>query len=433
MHERSSRRVGSGLVLAGVVLAALSARAAPQDAIPARTLRLADYYDLEELGSVTATPDGSRVIFTRARPDAEEDARRTSIWSAASSGADLRRLVEEGSSPRLTPDGRLLAYLHKSQVWVLTLPDGEPWRVTGLPGGVADFDWAPDGSALVVASTEPPEPPGSVLPPEDLLAIEQERQLPEEVELPPLDAGEWVPAEPAEPPETAATAETTAAPIASGPYPTGVMVPPADPEAAPERPLPVVITRLQFKADGQGYIGVRPRHLFVVDVPPAPAEPVPARRLTGSEFSDGAPRWSPDGRWIAFSSKRSRNPDTNDNADIWLVPPTGGEPVQVTTSPGQDGTPRWSPDGTHLAYRHVPEDPPVYANATLRMVRVRGAEQAAGSVPTIGEPVDLTAALDRPVAAAPVWAADGASFYTRLDDRGMVSLIRFSSGLERAG
>ncbi len=428
MNQRRSLRVGPGLVFFAAVLTALSARALPQDAAAARTLRLSDYYDLEGLGALEVTPDGSRVIFTRARPDAEEDKRQTSIWSVSRSGEDLRRLVEQGSSPRLAPDGRRLAYLHEGQVWILRLPEGEAWRLTGLPGGVSEFDWAPDGAALVVAGTEPPETPGSVLPEDELLAIEQEARVPEEVELPPLDAGAWIPADTAEP--AAAVAEP-AEPVVSGPYPTGVLVPPVDPEADPERPVPAVITRLQFKADGQGYIGVRPRHLFIVEIPPGPAEPVPARRLTGSEFSDGAPRWSPSGDWIAFSSKRSRNPDTNDNVDIWLVPPAGGEPIQVTTSPGQDGTPRWSPTGTHVAYRHVPEDPPVYANATLRIVAVGGADPATG-LPAIGAPVDLTGALDRPVAAPAVWAADGASVYTLLEDRGMVSLIRVSTGLERS-
>ncbi|MCX6569107.1 MAG: S9 family peptidase [Candidatus Aminicenantes bacterium] len=68
------------------------------------------------------------------------------------------------------------------------------------------------------------------------------------------------------------------------------------------------------------------------------------RRLTSSPAADMNPRWSPDGRTIAFISSRSGSPQ------VWKIDPNGGEAVQVTRiSTGASGV-IWSPKGTHLAF-----------------------------------------------------------------------------------
>ena len=76
-------------------------------------------------------------------------------------------------------------------------------------------------------------------------------------------------------------------------------------------------------------------------VPSRGGEP---RRLTSSPAADMNPRWSPDGRTIAFISSRSGSPQ------VWKIDPNGGEAVQVTRiSTGASGV-IWSPKGTHLAF-----------------------------------------------------------------------------------
>ncbi len=56
-----------------------------------------------------------------------------------------------------------------------------------------------------------------------------------------------------------------------------------------------------------------------------------------------APAWSPDGSWIAYVG---RHGEAN---DLFVVPATGGDPVQLTTT-GAVGSPAWSPDGTMIAF-----------------------------------------------------------------------------------
>ncbi len=69
-----------------------------------------------------------------------------------------------------------------------------------------------------------------------------------------------------------------------------------------------------------------------------------SRRLTSSPESDSRPRWSPNGKRIAFISTRGGSPQ------IWMIDPHGGEAHQVTRlSTGASGV-VWSPTGKHLAF-----------------------------------------------------------------------------------
>jgi Tol biopolymer transport system component/DNA-binding winged helix-turn-helix (wHTH) protein len=79
-------------------------------------------------------------------------------------------------------------------------------------------------------------------------------------------------------------------------------------------------------------------------VSPSPGQ----RTLTRLTFDDGlqiGATWSPDTRFIAYSS------DRGGKFDIWVQAVSGGDPVQVTKGPGQNWQPDWSPDGKYIAYR----------------------------------------------------------------------------------
>src|SRR6476469_5154029 len=72
------------------------------------------------------------------------------------------------------------------------------------------------------------------------------------------------------------------------------------------------------------------------------------RALTRLTFDDGlqiGATWSPDGRFIAYSSNRGGK------FDIWVQQVSGGDPVQVTKGPGHNWQPDWSHDGKFIAYR----------------------------------------------------------------------------------
>jgi len=66
------------------------------------------------------------------------------------------------------------------------------------------------------------------------------------------------------------------------------------------------------------------------------------RRLTANVGRDLGPRFSPDGRWIAFTSNRLGNDD------VFVIPAAGGEPRQLTWLSGPDEVLYWTPDGRSL-------------------------------------------------------------------------------------
>ncbi len=71
-----------------------------------------------------------------------------------------------------------------------------------------------------------------------------------------------------------------------------------------------------------------------------------ARRLTTHEARDGGPAWSPDGKWIAFESKRGDDEETQ----IYMIPVEGGESRRVTSVPTGAASPKWFPDSKRIAF-----------------------------------------------------------------------------------
>jgi dipeptidyl aminopeptidase/acylaminoacyl peptidase len=328
-------------------------------------LQLEDWLSIRNVGGLAVSADGRTAAFTISEVDRAKDRRTTSLWRVSIAGGAPERLTHTGSasSPRFSPDGRFLAFIsdrhiaggptpqkisERGQVLLLPLGGGEAFPVTALKEGVDTFRWAPDSRRLVVVSRDP-------------------RDEPEKI---------------------------------------GTDEPPAP---------PIVLTRLQHKRDGSGWLDLRRRHLYLVTLDAALGKPGLAvgesKALTSGSFDDGDPAWSPDGRSIAFSSNRSKDPDDNDNADIWIIDVQSGATRRLTTDEGSDENPEWSPDGQSLAYVHEPADPPIYATPRVQVIGAHG-----------GAPRDVTGRLDRHVSGSPRWAPDGKSIYVALVDDGRTPL-----------
>src|SRR5438034_3936 len=67
-----------------------------------------------------------------------------------------------------------------------------------------------------------------------------------------------------------------------------------------------------------------------------------SRQLTGGPGSDRQPRWSPDGKTLAFISTREAG------AQVWLLPIAGGDARKVSSLPDGASDPVWIPDGSGL-------------------------------------------------------------------------------------
>ena len=69
------------------------------------------------------------------------------------------------------------------------------------------------------------------------------------------------------------------------------------------------------------------------------------QRLTVNVGRSIVPRFSPDGKMIAFSSKR------HGNYDVYVMPATGGEATQLTFNSADDMVVGWTPDGKNIIFR----------------------------------------------------------------------------------
>jgi Tol biopolymer transport system component/tRNA A-37 threonylcarbamoyl transferase component Bud32 len=77
--------------------------------------------------------------------------------------------------------------------------------------------------------------------------------------------------------------------------------------------------------------------------------------VAASRFADWAPVLSPDGTRFAFASSRGTLGSGAD--DIWLADADGSNPTQLTVGPGlSQGSPRWSPDGRRIAFDSMDEE-----------------------------------------------------------------------------
>ena len=361
----TSTRASILALLLAVLPAELFAQQAPT---PPRPITIEDLFKIKEVHDPQITPDAQWVAYTVTTTNRSEDKTEDRIWMVPVAGGDPVPLTAEGvssSQPRWSPDGKWLAFLSardegKTQVWLLNRLGGEAQKLTDTPQDVEDFDWSPDSRRLVLVLRDP---------------------SPEELEA--AKAKEKDGTESAKKPKT---------------------------------PRPWVIDRLQFKKDVIGYLDRRRTHLYVFDVASKKMT-----QVTSGDYDDTDPAWSPDGNLLAFVSNRSvPDPDRTYNTDIWIVAADntdkGALPTRVTSNPGSDRTPAWSPDGKWIAYS-TQLDPKLFQYATHH-IAIAPVPDLGG---TPGEARVLTLALDRD-ASQPQFSRDGKGVYFVADDDGTQNL-----------
>lgn len=323
-----------------------------------------DYFRLGEVEDPRISPDGRWIAYTVTTQDLEADESSSRIWMVPAAGGDPIPLSAEGedtSSPRWSSDGKYLGFLSsrnegKTQVWTLYREGGEAVKRTDTAQGVESFEWSPDGKKLLLVMRDPK--------PEELEAKQAE--------------------------EKGETFEE-------------------------KTPPPWVVTRQQFKMDYVGYLDSRRTHLYVFDL----ATEV-IKQITSGDFDDSEPAWSADGTRIAFVSNRTADPDDNYDTNIWVVAADNGDlgarPLQITTNPGPDGTPSWNPDGSQIAHTSNTE-----TDAALYGTNHLAVSSAAG-----GESRLLTQQLDRMIF-SPRFSRSDDSIYFLLEDSGEQNLARVSA------
>ena len=95
------------------------------------------------------------------------------------------------------------------------------------------------------------------------------------------------------------------------------------------------------------------------------------RQITFSQDSETSPRWSPDGKYLSFTSSR---PGKAKGSQVWLLDRSGGEAMQLTELKGRLQGYEWSPDSKRLALVIGDPDPEAEAAASPAPGRAESAE-----------------------------------------------------------
>src|SRR6266550_2759618 len=250
-----------------------------------------DLAAIHRIGAPQISPDGNWIAYDESTPDLAANKSNNAVMLVSANGGESKKIAV-GSGPVWSPDGKTIAYTDKNQAYIYD--NGTTRKVTDLAGGAGSVKWMPDGSALLIVSDIYP------------------------------DCG-------VDP--NCVKDKTTAA------------------ESRPTKAR--VITNLLYRHWKAWQEPTRTHILYIPlsggtarDLTPGAYDAPPFSLGGGDEFDV-----SPDGKELAYARDTSDHPEISTNSDVFIVPLGGGTAKRITTREGGDTSPKYSPDGRWIAWR----------------------------------------------------------------------------------
>ena len=159
----------------------------------------------------------------------------------------------------------------------------------------------------------------------------------------------------------------------------------------------------RWSPDGRQLAFVNDKAIVVAE-----ADGANPRIVADHPAGNSMPRWSPDGSQLAFYSRR------RGWSQIWVIAAAGGEPRRLTSAPEDNDDLQWSPDGSRLAYSSIRG--PDLNNRDIYCV-----DLASGMERRL---TDVTGCFD----GAPSWSPDGNSIAFLSDMDGWIHVYIMAAG-----
>jgi dipeptidyl aminopeptidase/acylaminoacyl peptidase len=316
--------------------------------------------------------------------------------------SDLLKL-RSVSAVQLSPDATRVAYVVDNndgdrrpygQLWVMTLADGKTVRFGGDKDSSGNPEWSPDSQSIAYQGRVGDRRGLVVARPDGtgarLLAEVSGTNAP----LP--GAGRTI----AWSPDGKRIAFVSSTP---------------GPETADATGDPVVITRYLYKPDaseGMTHFNDNRRlHLFVVDVASGRVE-----QITDGNHYEHSIDWSPNGQELLFLTNRDADEDEFFNYDVYALKLADRSLRRVTTTESNEYHPRWSPDGKTIAFeatkRGLTDRETTMEDTHAWIANADGTKRR-----------DVGAGIDNRQG-APEWTPDGSALMFTVQERGNTRLYR---------
>ncbi len=337
-------------------------------------------FRLHRVADPQISPDGSQVAFVVTDPLKAENRTNSDIWLVSTRGGEPRQLTNSprhDRHPRWSPDGQWIAFESNRdgdfQIWMMPAAGGEARKLTAAATEATQPLWSPDGRHLAFVSAVFAEFSTKPFAESDRLNREKlDVRANSKVQAKLYDKllyrhwDSWV----------------------------------------EDRRQHVFVLPVKHGAAG-GFGGLTAGEPW--DATPGGNDGVP----TSSTFSEGDEFvFSPDGRTLVFTAPPLplREQAWSTNHDLFAVDLATGGKRQLTENPAADCTPRFSPDGRLLAYRAQATPGSEADRWQLTLLDL-----------ATGQKHSLTAGLDRSVDGF-VWSPDGAKLYFHSADQGGTTL-----------
>jgi dipeptidyl aminopeptidase/acylaminoacyl peptidase len=314
------------IVLCGLCLATLLAYAGDK-----RPMTPEDVLALKNAGAPQMSPDGKTVVYTLSSADLKDNKSRTEIWIVSTSGGKPRRFTsgKEDRAPQWSPDGQWIAFLStrdggndspKPQIYVISPFGGEAEKLTDSKTGAQSFTWSPDSKRIAYVAETP-------------LSDAEEKKQKDKDDAQVIDGDFrfsrlW----------TIDVESKKTQEIVKGDFVIG------DPQWSPDNARISYTTNPTSKPDDGSLSDI-----FIAN---ADGSGTP-HKLFENDGPDTGARWSPDGKWIAFNSRDTKN-GVIGLQHLYVISPEGGTPRAA--APGFDGQASgvtWSRDSSTLYFQSI--------------------------------------------------------------------------------